>query len=94
MNADLKPYASKYIWWKTPDEAVEYPYRVVAQVMNIGDLQDVFDLLARVGEDELRKTIHVAEAGHFMERSWTFCHHRLGLVKDNQIPPLPARRFG
>lgn len=28
----LKPYASKYIWWKTPDDAVAMPQRVIAQV--------------------------------------------------------------
>jgi len=37
----LKPLASKYIWWKTPDEAVAMPERVIAQVMNIGDYADV-----------------------------------------------------
>lgn len=31
----LKSFA-KYIWWKTPDEAVAFPERLVAQVMNIG----------------------------------------------------------
>ncbi len=28
--------AAKYIWWKTPEEAMLYPERVVAQVMDIG----------------------------------------------------------
>src|SRR5260363_125167 len=29
----LKPFASKYVWWKTPDEAVAMPERVIAPVM-------------------------------------------------------------
>jgi len=37
----LKRLAAKYIWWKAPDEALLYPERVVAQVMNIGDYDDV-----------------------------------------------------
>ena len=37
----LKPLAGKYIWWKTPDDAVAMPERVIAQVMNIGDYADV-----------------------------------------------------
>jgi hypothetical protein len=38
----LKPLASRYIWWKTPQEAMVMPERVVAQVMNIciGDYSD------------------------------------------------------
>jgi hypothetical protein len=36
MDLDaLKPMASKYVWWKTPDEAVSMPERVIAQVMNM-----------------------------------------------------------
>jgi len=41
----LKPFA-KYIWWKTPDEAVEFPERLLAQVMSIGDWDDRPDLSA------------------------------------------------
>lgn len=43
----LKPFASKYIWWKTPDEAVAMPERVIAQVMDIGDYADVHHLPRR-----------------------------------------------
>lgn len=39
----LKPLASKYIWWKTPEDAVVMPERVIAQVMNIGDYADVLE---------------------------------------------------
>ena len=44
----LKPLASKYIWWKTPEEAVVMPERVIAQVMNIGDYSDVQALVSLV----------------------------------------------
>jgi hypothetical protein len=38
INLDaLKRFASKYIWWKTPDEAITTTDRAIAQVMNIGD---------------------------------------------------------
>ena len=30
--ADLRELAKKYLWWKTPDEAIQLPYRVIAQV--------------------------------------------------------------
>ncbi len=37
----LKRMASKYIWWKSPDDAADMPNRVIAQVMDIGDYADV-----------------------------------------------------
>lgn len=53
----LKPYAKKYIWWKTPEEAVEFPRHVISQVMNLGLQEDMEALAAAVGEDVLREAI-------------------------------------
>lgn len=89
----LKPLASKYIWWKTPDEAVAMPERVIAQVMNIGDYPDVQALAAQVGDDVLRDILEHAEAGQFNERSWAYWHYRLGLSSVDRVPALPVRRF-
>ena len=50
----LKPYAVKYIWWKTPEEALRQPERVVAQVMELGDYNDVQILAKQLGDDYLR----------------------------------------
>lgn len=86
----LKPFA-KYIWWKTPDEAVVYPYRLIAQVMNIGEWDDVCALVKIVGDDVLRDVIAHAEIGWFNERSWHFRHYRLGLAEVDCVPPLPKR---
>jgi hypothetical protein len=33
--------AKKYIWWEAPEDAVEFPDRVIAQVMNLVDWPDV-----------------------------------------------------
>lgn len=89
----LKPLASKYVWWKTPDEAVATPQRVIAQVMNIGDYTDVQVLANQVGDDVLREVLRHAEAGQFSERSWAYWHYRLGLARVDQVPALPTRRF-
>ena len=53
----LKRLAGKYIWWKTPDEAVTMPERVVVQVMNIGDYADVQLLASQVGDKVLREVL-------------------------------------
>ncbi|MDR1890222.1 MAG: hypothetical protein LBQ81_12730 [Zoogloeaceae bacterium] len=89
----LKPLASKYIWWKTPEEAVAMPMRVIAQVMNIGDYSDVQSLVSQVGDEVLREILTHAEAGQFNERSWAYWHYRLGLADVDHVPALPVRRF-
>lgn len=89
----LKPLANKYIWWKTPDEAVAMPQRVIAQVMNMGDYADVQWLASQVGNDVLRDALTHAEAGQFNDRSWAYWHYRLGLCDVDQVPALPVRKF-
>jgi hypothetical protein len=90
----LKPFASKYIWWKTPQEAVDMPERVIAQVMNMGDYADVQALATQVGDAVLQEVLAHAQAGQFNERSWGLLgHYRLGLSREDQVPALPVRRF-
>lgn len=89
----LKSLAKKYIWWKTPDEAIAMPERVIAQVMNIGDYDDVQILVHQVGDDMLRNVLIHAEIGQFSEQSWTYWHYRLGLSKVDCVPEMPSRRF-
>jgi hypothetical protein len=97
MNGDmkklLKMLAGKYVWWKTPDEAVATPERVIAQVMNIGDYADVQALAVTVGDAALRDVLSHAEAGQFNARSWAYWHYRLGLAAVDHVPDLPVRRF-
>jgi len=89
----LKQLASKYVWWKTPDEAVCMPERVIAQVMNIGDYDDVRELSRQVGDDVLRNVLRQAQAGQFGKRSWVYWNYRLGLASVDHVPAMPVRRF-
>jgi len=91
---ELKPFAQKYIWWKTSDEAVETPERVAAQVMNIGDYDDVQALVRLVGDVYLREVLRNAEIGQFNARSWHYWHYRLRLANLGEVPPMPSRRLG
>ncbi len=88
----VTPFAAKYIWWKTRDEALEIPERVIAQVMNLGDYDDVQALSASVGDDVFRDVLTHAEIGQFSGRSWVYWHIRLGLSSFRNIPPQPVRR--
>ena len=90
----LKPLASKYIWWKSPDEALAMPQRLIAQVMNIGDYADVQAMAEQLGDPLLRQVLLQAQAGQFNARSWAYWHYRLGLADVDQVPPLPVRSFG
>lgn len=93
MKKTLKSLARKYIWWKTPDEAIEMPERVIAQVMNIGDYADVQSMASQVGNEVLCKVLKQAQAGQFNERSWAYWHYRLGLADVGQVPALPSRNL-
>lgn len=89
----LRRLAVKYVWWKTPDEAVSMPERVIAQVMNMGDYADVQTLARQIGDDVLRDVLTHAQAGQFGERSWAYWNYRLGLASVDHVPPIPTRRF-
>ena len=90
----LEIWARKYVWWKTPEEALAAPERVMAQVMNIGDFADMQALAAEAGDDVLRQVLRHAQAGQFDARSWAYWHFRLGLAEVGRPPPLPVRSFG
>lgn len=92
-HVKLRELAAKYVWWKTPDEALTTPNRIIAQVMNIGDYADMFALAEQVGDDVLRDVITHAEAGQFNARSWAYWHYRLDLAELGAVPPMPRRTF-
>jgi hypothetical protein len=93
MNVEfLKELAAKYIWWKTPDEALLFPERILAQVMELGDYDDMQKMAEIVGDDVLRDILRHAEGGQFSPRSWAYWHYRLGLAELGHVPQLPQRK--
>jgi len=91
--AMLKRMAKKYVWWKSPEEAITMPERIVAQVMDIGDYTDAQELIGQVGEDALREVLRNAQAGQFRARSWHYWHYRLGMATLEHVPAMPTRSF-
>lgn len=84
--------ASKYVWWKTPEEAARFPERVIAQVMNLGHHTDVEVMVSQVGDALLIDVLTHAEVGQFTPSSWAYWHYRLGVVTpDEAVPPMPVR---
>jgi hypothetical protein len=92
-RALLADMARKYVWWMSPEEALDYPARIVAQVMNIGVFRDASRVAETLGDDCLRNIVKTAEAGWFNDRSWHYWNYRLGLAAVDRVPPLPVRRF-
>ena len=85
---------TKYLWWKSTAEALEDPESIVAQVMNLGDYNDVCALAHAIGENGFKEVLQQAEPGKFDTRSWLYWHYRLGLAKcEAEVPPLPLRKF-
>jgi hypothetical protein len=81
--------AKKYIWWKTPEEALINTQGVLAQIMNIGTWNDSCTLVQLFSEKELKEVIENAEAGQFRPRSWHFwCYRLIG-----NVLPMPQRTF-
>lgn len=89
----LRQWAVRYIWWKSPDEALRYPARILTQVMNIGDYEDVQQMVDAFGNEALCEVLRHAEAGQLNERSWAYWHYRLGMASPGQVPPMPTRRL-
>jgi len=88
----LSDFASRYIWWKSPQEAIMYPERILAQVMNLGTYEDLGRLLAIFTVEDLRPVVLYAEPGWFTDRSWAFWYVRFGLIPYGSFAPaLPTR---
>ncbi len=77
-----------------PDEAVNFQERVILRVMDLGTLDDIFDLEASFDTEKLIDTLKAASPGSMRQRSWNFWHYRLNLA-DARIepPPMPVRTF-
>jgi len=94
-RAYLEKLAARYIWWKMPEEAMLYPDRVAAQVMDIGLWEDVLTMIDLAGEDYLREVLTHSEIGQLNARSWHYWHYRLGLAEIGKapVPPMPVRKI-
>jgi hypothetical protein len=68
----LLELAKRYTWWLVPEEAMDYPQRVIARIMDMGTFEDIHELVSIVGEDSLRQALQTAEAGQFRPRSWSY----------------------
>ena len=88
----IKRMANRYVWWQPPEVSVKDPRRVIAQVMDVGTIEDIRALAKGVGRNTLIEVMKQARPGWFRPRSWAFWHTVLGLATAGRIPPIPSRR--
>ena len=88
----IKRMAQRYLWWQSPEASGADPRRVIAQVMDIGTLEDIQALVDAVGGNALTGVLKHARPGWFRPRSWAFWHTALGRTAAGRIPPIPSRR--
>jgi len=88
----MKRMAQRYIWWQPPEASVADPRRVIAQVMDIGTIEDIQALARAIGRNTLTGVLKQARPGWFRPRSWAFWHTALGRTTAGRIPPIPSRR--
>lgn len=62
----------EYIWWETPDEALEQPNRLIARIMDIGTTPDVGELESLFSKKQLADVLKTSEIGQFQPMSWSF----------------------
>ena len=84
--------AHRYIWWQTPGASVRDPLRVIAQVMDMGTLEDIQEAAAVLGKRRMAEVLDHARSGWFHPKSWAFWNIALGRTSSAKIPPIPARR--
>jgi hypothetical protein len=90
----IQSLARRYIWWLPPSESLALRSRVVAQVMDIGTMEDCAVIKEYFGVPEMGIALRRAQPGWFRPRSWTYWHYRLGLTPwGNEPPPMPTRVF-
>lgn len=97
LNPEQREYlirlAPGYIWWKTPEEALQYPMHLVARIMDRGELEDVRELAQHFDNERLAAVLRQAEIDWFHPHSWSYWHYRLGIAKTADEPPPMPKRF-
>jgi len=89
MHRDvLRELAKRYVWWQSPDEAVEHRVHLLCQLMQLGTAEDVRAARRLLGDDAFREALRTAPAGILDPRSWNYWH----LVLFGHAPPPPPTR--
>ncbi|MBI5577279.1 MAG: helix-turn-helix transcriptional regulator [Deltaproteobacteria bacterium] len=88
----LRKMARRYIWWRSPEASIKDPLRVIAQIMDVGTLEDMQQATAAIGKSRMVEVLNHARPGWFHPKSWAFWHTVLELTSPGRTPPIPVRK--
>jgi len=89
LTPEIAAVSRRCVWYKSPEDAVQYPEHFIAHVLTYGVHEDVKALRKFVTDDELRQSMDNAPAGVFDSRSWSYW--QLMLFDRFTPPPMPNR---
>lgn len=90
LTPALREAAARCVWFKPPEEAIEYPEHLAAHIMTYGRIEDIDALREQLDWDDIRQALDHAPPGVFDARSWAYWNLMVGRY---EAPPMPARRF-
>jgi hypothetical protein len=86
----LRRIAERLMWWQPPRISLQQTRRFIAQVMVLGNWDDVQTTRRVFGNDALQEVLRETPPGIFDLRSWNYWHHVFRLLP---VPPLPQRKL-
>lgn len=87
-SAEIARLSRKYVWWQPPEDALRYPFLLLASVMDLGTWNDISLLRTRLDPEILRDVLRQPPRGLFRPGSWNMWHLWLGM----ELRPLPPPR--
>ena len=86
----LSHIAERLMWWQPAAVSLQQTSRLIAQVMVLGNWDDVQTTRRVFGNDALQEVLRETPPGIFDLRSWNYWHHVFRLLP---VPPLPQRKL-
>lgn len=88
----LNEMAEKYIWWQRDHIDKLTKRRILAQVMDLGDLKDTEKMHQLFKRAELTGVLKSARPGWFHPKSWNYWNVVLGRFKPGAVAKPPERK--
>ena len=85
----LEQVRTRMLWWQVPGAPPASSKRLITQIMEYGNLEDVQAMLQHFSKAEILDALERPLAGVLTAKSWNFWHIYFG--KD--VPPLPKREL-
>lgn len=95
VNAETSALAKKLVWFEPPEQALAEPVRFLAYAFARALHEDMRVLRRYYTDDAFRYALKHAPPGIIDPRSWAYWHVMLDMLDgDDEVPPMPVRRFG